>query len=222
MRALGRVIQHQSRVSWSRRHGPKHNHSPVMLPPRFRDTTEACMSLIKVAPRFRGTAGARGAHPADFPCRRWKLHTARTGGTLLIPRLPILSVILLPGVTSIPRSMLIPLRNGDNIVDFAISVSSADCEEEAFEAIRDEAVVLSGENSSPSEGGDRLQSSCLRLDACRGLSCQASCGRGAWLEEAKAEKPARPFCIVSTPRKLPQPCPQPSGQGVRMFSQKPA
>ena len=94
--------------------------------------------------------------------------------------------------------MLIPPRNGDNIDDVVVVVvSCADCE--GFGAVDNEAVVLSGERkSSPSEGGDKSQPSCFRFEACRGFSCQASCGRGVRLDAAppKAAKPS--FIIMPT------------------------
>ena len=76
----------------------------------------------------------------------------------------------------------------------AVVVSCADCE--GLGAADNEAVVLSGEvKSSPSEGGDQSQPSCFRFEACRGFSCQASCGRGVRLEAA-APKAANPSSII--------------------------
>ena len=175
-------------------HRPKLHQSLIMLPPRFRGAATGSPLNNPATGRFRGTPGARGANDADFPCRREKLHEVAVGGALLVmPRLPIRSVILLPGVAS--TLMLIPPRNGDNIDDFVVVVvSCANCE--GFGAVENEAVVLSGEvKSSPSEGGDNSQPSCFRFEACRGFSCQASCGRGVRLEAA-APKAARPSSII--------------------------
>jgi hypothetical protein len=179
-------------------HEPKLHQSLIMLPPRsphrFRGTAVGNPLNKPAVGRDRGTPGARGANDADFPCRREKLHAVAVGGALFVmPRLPIRSVILLPGVAS--TLMLIPPRNGDNIDDFvAVVVSCADCE--GLGAADNEAVVLSGEvKSSPSEGGDQSQPSCFRFEACRGFSCQASCGRGVRLEAA-APKAANPSSII--------------------------
>lgn len=171
-------------------HGPKLHQSLIVLPARFRGAATG-KPLNKPPTGRRATPGARGANVADFPCRREKLHATAAGGALLVmPRLPIRSVILLPGVASM--LMLIPPRNGDNIDDVVVVVvSCADCE--GFGAVDNEAVVLSGERkSSPSEGGDKSQPSCFRFEACRGFSCQASCGRGVRLDAAppKAAKPS--------------------------------
>ena len=176
-------------------HRPTLHQSLIMLPPRFRGTATGNPLNKPATGRFRGTPGARGANDADFPCRREKLHEVAVGGALLVmPRLPIRSVILLPGVAS--TLMLIPPRNGDNIDDcVVVVVSCANCE--GFGAVENEAVVLSGEvKSSPSEGGDNSQPSCFRFEACRGFSCQASCGRGVRLEAA-APKAARPSSIIT-------------------------
>ena len=108
-------------------HEPKLHQSLIMLPPRsphrFRGTAVGNPLNKPAVGRDRGTPGARGANDADFPCRREKLHAVAVGGALFVmPRLPIRSVILLPGVAS--TLMLIPPTMREGVI---VTVQEVQC-----------------------------------------------------------------------------------------------